>query len=338
MDNVGSTALLIGNFGHQVRDDLLYYLLLDHLELGALLLRKSEKPILYAISFEVGQLSEEYPELDVRVYDKKLSELLSVHEFNSPLSTRESSLPLKVAKELEEGVDFPGTEKIVAEKLPEEIERMRMAAKITDDIFDLVVQKWRTFNTEKDVARFITEQAIARDVDISFPPIVASGANASNPHHHPQADSIKSGFCIIDMGVRYKGYCSDMSRTLYVGNPSSDEIQLYNTIAKFQHEAVTRCFPGANGKEIDQYVRDGLGDDLSPLFVHSLGHGLGTQVHEWPRISQKVDVVLKENMIITIEPGIYSFDKYGIRIEDDVLITKKGPEVLTSSSKELVTV
>ncbi|EKD67011.1 MAG: hypothetical protein ACD_48C00636G0001, partial [uncultured bacterium] len=324
--------LVIGNFGHQVRDDLLYYLLLTHLELGIMMIPQKGMPTLYAIPFEVAQIKKAYPELRVLPFEKPLKDVLKVYE-KKQIGYRPSSMPSAyVEKRM---IALTGEERIFAIKLPEEITRLKKATTLTDNIFTDVISHWKEFKTEQDVATYIILKTIERGAEPSFSPIVASGKHASNPHHTPAKTTLTKGFCVIDMGVRYQGYCSDMTRTVYIGKPTNKEKDIYNHLLHAQHTAITACMIGTKISDIAEECRTHLGEEWNKHFTHALGHGLGTQVHEWPRVSTIVQEQLQENMYITIEPGVYPPGKFGMRIEDDVLITKKGPVVLTKSSKEL---
>ena len=326
-------VLMIGNFGHQVRDDLLYYLLLTHLELGVMMIPQKGIPTLYAIPFEVAQIKKAYPELHVLPFEKPLKDVLKVYE-KKQIGYRPSSMPSAyVEKRM---IALTGEERIFAIKLPEEIVRLKKAAALTDKIFADVITNWKKFNTEQDVATYIILKTIERGAEPSFPPIVASGKHALNPHHTPAKTTLTKGFCVIDMGVRYQGYCSDMTRTVYIGKPTKKEKDIYNHLLHAQHTAITACMIGTKISDIAEECRTHLGEEWNKHFTHALGHGLGTQVHEWPRVSTSVQEPLGENMYITIEPGVYPPGKFGMRIEDDVLITKKGPVVLTKTEKKLI--
>lgn len=336
------SGLVIGNFGHQVRCDMMYYLLLEHLELGCMYIPARGKPMLWGISFEVPQLKEHHHELSVKAYNKPLHELLS-KKASGPTGIRESSLPITALKSLRKIktcklAKFKNDESIYAIKLPEEIKRLERAAKLTDILFSDLVNNWKKFSTEEDAANFLLVEMARRGIEYSFPPIVASGTHAANPHHEYAGTKIQKGFCVIDMGVRYKGYCSDMTRTIFVGNPTKSEEELYEKVLEAQTETTKLVQPGKNVIDIDLFCRNHLGKELNKQFIHSLGHGVGTQVHEWPRVSSNVDLELQTGMVITIEPGVYKQGSYGIRIEDDVLVTEKGPRILNSSTKRLIKV
>jgi Xaa-Pro aminopeptidase len=337
-------GLLIGNFGHQIHDDILYYLLLTHLELGMLYIPSRGKPTLYGISFEVNQLKKRYSDIIVRPYIGSMGELLKRHVTKtSILSIRPQSLPHAVFRQLKKikGLSMrhlTGEELLISQKLPEETERIQEACTITDTIFASLLEDWSNFKTEQDAADHIIMETARHGIEPSFPPIVASGARASNPHHHPAKTRLTQGFCVIDMGVRYKGYCSDMTRTIFVGTPKKAEYALYQTLLSIQEACVKKVTVGASTKNIDEFCRDSLGPILNDQFIHGLGHGVGTQVHEWPSISAYQDLALKEGMVVTIEPGVYLSGKYGIRIEDDVLVTKHGPIILNNTPKKLITI
>jgi len=338
-----SDGVFVINPSHQIHDDLLYYLLLTHLELGAIFIPKKGKPILWAIPFETKQLKKAYPEISVKPYDKKLSELLSTYSTKQIWRIRESALPVSALKQLRKLKNIKlaplsQDELIYAEKLPDEIKLLQKAANITDELFAELIANWKTFKKESDATSFLLTEMARRGIEPSFPPIVASGKNAANPHHNTYSGKLQKGFCVIDMGVRYKGYCSDMTRTIFIGKPTEKQRAFYTHIQNIQQNTVEMVRPGVTVADIDTFCRSELGPELNKQFIHSLGHGLGSQVHEWPRVSSHVDLKLKPNMYITIEPGVYKHGSYGIRIEDDVLVTEKGYKVLNKTAKDLIIV
>ncbi len=332
-------ALLIGNFGHQIADDLLYYLLLKKLEYGMMYIPARGKPTLFGISFEVAQLQKAYPDITVKSFDKKVSELIKIKN-EIKIGIRTNALPYSIYKELKDyrTIEFKNSNEIVATKLPEEIKILQKAAEITGVVFEEAVRNWKLFKTEIDVANFINHSFVALGFEPSFPTIVASGKNAAHPHHVPTRTKIQKGFCVIDMGVRYQGYCSDMTRTVFVGKPTKKDTTLYQIVLDAQVKTTAIVKSGVVAKELDIFCREVLGETLSKEFVHGLGHGVGTQVHEWPSVSGRSETVLQENMLITIEPGVYKQNAYGIRIEDDVLVMKNRSRVLTSTRSDLLIV
>jgi len=225
-----------------------------------------------------------------------------------------------------------------ATKTKEEIEIIRTACKITDDIIHNTLWNFKRFNTESDVSAFLINETIKRGLTTSFKPIVASGKNACEAHHEPQNTKLQKGFCIIDFGIRYKGYCSDISRTVYIGTPTTEEIELYHKVLDVQTTLIGRCRPNKSFIEIQEEAHKLLGEH-SQYFTHLIGHGVGTEIHENPNpkmTPRRPITKLLENSIVTIEPGVYFPGKRGIRIEDDVLITRDGPEVLTKTGKNLL--
>lgn len=216
----------------------------------------------------------------------------------------------------------------------EEINRIKTACKITDKVFDSYLKQYKKLKTEHDVVNFIKNKLYEFNSEPSFNPIVASSKNASMPHYEICNSRIKRGFCIIDVGAKYKNYCSDMTRTVFYGKANEKEKDLHNKVLEIQNNAIKIIKPDVKAKSLDLKIRKQLGN-LSSLFIHGLGHGIGIQVHEAPSLNKSSKDILKENMVFTIEPGIYKKGKFGIRIEDTVLLEKNCKQ-LTKSKKELV--
>lgn len=336
--------LLIGNFGHQIQDDLLYWLILEKLEYGYMLIPKTGKPLLFAISFEVEGLKHKRKEyIDILPAGAPLDEVLRQHIGNEKkiIAIRPGVFPLDQVQKINlmpslTLTDFTGDTAIIEKKLPKEIERMRQAAALTDIIFSELIKSWNEFYTEADAANYLLSRMAERGIEPSFAPIIASGKNAANPHHRPLYKPLQEGFCVIDFGIRFKGYCSDMTRTIYIGTPNEQEKILYQKLLTAQENTIAKIMPSISVNELEEGCRQELGEELSSSFIHSLGHGLGTQVHELPSVSKKSAAYLQEHMIITIEPGLYVPNSYGMRIEDDILVTEQGYEVLTKSGKTLL--
>ena len=219
-------------------------------------------------------------------------------------------------------------------KNEEEIKRIREACRITDKIYELFVKNYKRLKNERDILHFIQNKLAEYNANSSFNPIIASSDNASMPHYEICNSKIRRGFCIIDFGAKYKNYCSDMTRTVFYGTPNKKERGLYEKIMNIQNNLVESIMSGMEAKYAYNGAKKQLGK-LSPLFIHGLGHGIGVEVHEPPSLSKYSEDVLKENMVFTIEPGIYKKNKSGIRIEDTVLLNKKCVQ-LTNSRKELI--
>ncbi len=221
-------------------------------------------------------------------------------------------------------------------KEKDEIMKIKRACSIADRIFAGIIRNF-SFRTEEDILKYIEQQAMEHGCRLSFPSIVASGKNASMPHYRGKNVKLKKGFCVIDFGIEYKGYMSDMTRTIYIGRPSKHESWLYSILLRVQKRAIESARPGMSVSELVRIVKKALGR-YEKNFIHALGHGIGVQIHELPSISEASKEKLGENDVFTIEPGIYFPGKLGIRIEDDILMTKKGPVVLSRSKKSLVAV
>lgn len=171
--------------------------------------------------------------------------------------------------------------------------------------------------------------------DVSFDPIVAFGPNSALPHHAPgHAKLKKSDIVLIDMGMKYQGYCSDMTRMILPKKPTAKHLEIYNTVLKAQLNAIKHIKEGVTGKQADAFARDiikeaGYGEN----YGHAGGHGVGLDIHETPSLSENFKKKFKANTVVTIEPGIYLPKEFGVRIEDMLLITKKGNKNLTKIKK-----
>ena len=215
-----------------------------------------------------------------------------------------------------------------------EIEYIKKACQITDDCFTYILNYIKIGMTEKQIADEIERYFRTSGCGVAFETIVASGTNSSMPHATPTDKKIEKGDVItIDMGCSYKGYCSDMTRTIFVGEIKENIKQIYDLVLDNQQIALNEIKEGASIKIISRIIEGNFkvnGYD----FMHALGHGVGMDVHETPVISSKSEKNLKENMVIAIEPGIYVPGMYGVRIEDTILVTKEGCISLTNSSKD----
>jgi len=199
------------------------------------------------------------------------------------------------------------------------------AFEITCKRFNECLNNFSQFKTEKEVKNFLE-----KDLIVSFPTIVASGQGASLPHYDGEK-KLEKGFCVLDFGILHEGICTDVSRTIYIGKPSKEEISLYNYLLYEHKKCLKKVKLNSNARYIEKSLRKRL-KEKNKLFIHSLSHGLGNVVHEpLPKRLKKLD-------LITIEPGFYKKDEFGIRIEDDVYINEEGkPEILTKKiPKQLI--
>lgn len=222
-----------------------------------------------------------------------------------------------------------------------ELDHIRKAAEITDRAFAHILGVIRPGISERELAielEYFMERQGSEGT--AFPSIVASGARSALPHGTASDKTINSGdLVVLDFGAKYKGYCADMTRTVAVGEISSELRQIYDIVYEAQEFARRRIIPGMTGQDADSLARDiieskGYGD----RFGHGLGHGVGLLVHEEPRLGLKSDVVLKSGMIVTVEPGIYLPDAGGVRIEDLSFIKEDGLEILSTSPRELIVI
>ncbi len=220
-------------------------------------------------------------------------------------------------------------------KTKEEISYIKKACQITDQIFNTIISDFY-FETEIELRDFIECEIQRRNLKPSFPPIVTSGPRAGNEIHPQSTNKTLQGFVIIDFGVIYKGYMSDMTRTVFVGTPKEKDIQYYAQVFLSKTTAEHYVLPKVKVVAADLAAREALGK-LNQYFIHTLGHGVGKKIHEAPKIYWKNGkIAFKENMVVTVEPGIYIPKKLGIRIEDTGVVTKKGFVALTRSTQELI--
>ncbi|MEG1448427.1 MAG: aminopeptidase P family protein [Oscillospiraceae bacterium] len=224
-------------------------------------------------------------------------------------------------------------------KTPYEIDCIKKAQDITDKAFTHIIQYIEAGKTDKEVAlelEFFARKNGAENVSFDF--IVVSGKNSSLPHGVPSDKVIEKGdFITMDFGVLYGGYCSDMTRTVAVGEVSEEQKLVYNTVLKANTEAEKIIKSGLICSGIDKVARDIIAEaGFGENFGHGLGHSVGVEIHEEPRFSPKCDTIIQEGVVMTVEPGIYLEGKFGCRIEDMVVVTKDGCEIITKSPKELI--
>jgi len=220
----------------------------------------------------------------------------------------------------------------------DEIQLMRQAAALGDSLFATILQTARVGVPEIEVAAALEYEAKKKGAqEMAFGTIIASGARSALPHGRASQATIQAnGFVVCDFGVILTGYCSDMTRTLFMGRPSAEARRIYDAVLEAQLAGVSAVRPGATAAEIDQAARKSLKKiGLAKYFTHSTGHGVGLEIHEAPRLAATSQEVLQPGMIITVEPGVYIPGKWGVRIEDTVLVTETGHEILTHTIKEL---
>jgi Xaa-Pro aminopeptidase len=220
-----------------------------------------------------------------------------------------------------------------------EILRIRRAVDLGASLFRIALKKIRPGVTEVEVAAAMEYEARRAGAEsMSFPTILASGARSAIVHGRASGARIpRRGFVVCDFGVILAGYCSDRTRTVHVGRPSAEARRLYEAVLEAQQAAIAAVRPGATAADVDGAARRVLRKwKLAQYFTHSTGHGLGLEIHEAPRLAEGQTHKLEPGMVITIEPGAYLPGKWGVRIEDVVVVTPSGCEVLTPTDKELV--
>jgi Xaa-Pro aminopeptidase len=249
----------------------------------------------------------------------------------------------KLRELLEDRVELVGAgglvEKLRAVKEPGEIEKIRVATAAADAAFAHLLEQGLAGRTERDLVtaleRAMVDQGASRP---SFGSIVAAGPNGALPHAAPRDVEVRSGqLVVIDWGAEVDGYCSDCTRTVAIGEPGEEARAVYELVLEAQRAGVGAVRAGAGGREVDAVARrvieaGGHGDE----FGHGLGHGVGIEVHEAPRLSTRSEDELEPGNVVTVEPGVYLPGRLGVRIEDLVVVGEDGCEILTGLDKELL--
>ncbi len=247
----------------------------------------------------------------------------------------------RLEEKLPDGVELVAAGGMVAElrrvKDEEELAAIAAAAELADDVWRRTLERGLLGRTEREVARGAEALIRERGAEPSFPAIVATGANGALPHAEPGEREIRRGDLVVfDMGAKLDGYCSDGTRTFAAGEPEGRGRDVYEVVRRAQEAALDEAAAGIGGEALDAVARGliaeaGHGD----RFGHGLGHGVGLEVHEGPRVSLRSEDVLQEREVVTIEPGVYLPGVLGVRIEDLVVIRAGGCDNLSSLPKDL---
>ncbi len=314
-----------------------------------LVLGKNSELILSDMRYTT-QLEEECPEIPVEVRGPEMKML----EFIEQVAKKAKYASVAI----EADVMTVATHKAIAEKLPkvelvptsgqveqlrmvkdkEEVQQIRDAVHCAERAFGVIKASMRAEQTEKQVADNMEHQIrLFGGQCSSFPPIIAVGPRAALPHARPGKSKIgESDFVLVDWGARVGGYASDLTRMVVTGRISPKLRKIYGVVAKAQQRAIDTIRHGVKMNDVDAAARSHIAKSgYGKYFGHGLGHGIGLQIHEAPRLGPKEDAELAAGMVVTVEPGIYVPGWGGVRIEDDVLVTRSGCEVLTSCSKVL---
>ena len=248
----------------------------------------------------------------------------------------------KLEEAAPEGVELIAAERLVSRlrrrKDADELQRIAEAAKLADEVYEWTLERGLVGRTEREV-RLAAEQRM-RELgadDPSFPAIVAAGENAALPHHEASDREIRGGeLVIIDMGALVDGYCSDCTRTFATGELDDEREAAYELVRVAQAAGLESIAPGVGGRDADAVARERIeAGGLGEHFGHGLGHGVGIEVHEAPRLAKTSEDTLVEGDVVTVEPGVYLRGRFGIRIEDLVAVTGDGSRNLSSLSKDL---
>jgi len=230
----------------------------------------------------------------------------------------------------------------------DKIENIHLAATLTDKCFTYILSKLKLGVDEGAIMQEIESFFRKNGAKNAFPPIVAFGKHASQPHFNtPDNEPLTNNqLVLLDFGAKVNGYCADMTRTVFIGKPNDEWVKAYNIVSETQQAVINEIEKyfdvsihqsiNISGATMDRIAKDRIEKAGYPPYKHSLGHAIGHKVHEAPRLSVKRDALIYPGMVFTIEPGIYIENEYGIRIEDTVLLKEDGLEILTKSSKDLL--
>ena len=274
-------------------------------------------------------------------FPRSLADYISAHQFDS-VAIEADALPYPHALSLEEALSDARIKFVTdlkeqwrASKDGSEMESLARAAQVTDQVFEEIESTIRPGESERDLARRISARLIETGDGLAFDVIVASGANAARPHHRPGERRIQSEeTIIIDMGCRIDGYCGDLTRTLWLGGPSQQFRDMYQAVLDAQVATKRVMTAGTPVRDVGAAADKSLQDaGYGEYILHSVGHGVGLEIHESPAIRQELDAILPLNSVVTVEPGLYVPDWGGIRIEDVVVVGESACRTLTAASK-----
>jgi Xaa-Pro aminopeptidase len=294
-----------------------------------------------------GMAAQVCPELPV-IVDRQVAGVLvarAAGDGHGPLGfeahdmTVEQHTALAADAEVELVPAGPLVERLRMVKDEEEIALLREACAITDRAFEAVLPEVRAGVTERAVAIALERAMVDFGAERpAFESIIASGPNGAVPHHHPGGRELERGDLVtMDFGALYGGYHADMTRTVAIGEPAGWQRDLYDLVREAQRAGVAAAVPGAETKDVDAAARDviaraGHGD----AFSHGLGHGVGLEIHEAPLMGYDKTGKLTDRVPITAEPGVYLTGRGGVRIEDTLVVRADGPELLTTTTKDLL--
>ena len=313
------------------------------------LLEKNGKTTIIAPELEVGRAKDESQDCTVITAERGsglISSLIKKIKKNQVCTDCQNysvmvSLKKSIPKIISTTEPFYNSRIVKDEK---EIKILKKASKIIDEMFDVCSKKMKVGQKESDLQTILMKYALEQEMfDTGYkstlnPLIIAGGPNGALPHAQVSQRKFKKGDLVVtDLTLRYKGYVSDATRTFALGKISSQANEVYEIVKESQRLGLKSVNPNVDCKDVDNACRNYIEEkNYGKYFIHSTGHGIGLEVHELPTISYRSDTKLKENMTITVEPGIYIENEFGIRIEDS-LIVKDKPFVMHKFTKDLVT-
>ena len=313
---------------------------------GALIVPKTKDAFLIAPEMEYGRAKKSSIKSVYKMDRKKFFESISIILRKKGIKTKnigidKSAFTLLAYKSFKKQFKRTKTKDLALDclrlretKTKEERRIVRKAFSYGNKIISKAIKNFKKFKTEAEAAAFLEYEAKKLGLEMSFPQIIASGKNASMPHHMPKNMKLQKGFCVIDFGIKYNGYCTDITRTIYIGKPTKQEKEIYTFLLKIQKDIINNIRLNDSCSKIYGNCVKNLGK-YSKYFIHGLGHGVGTEIHELPNLTLNSKDKIQKNTVFTIEPGIYIQNKLGIRIEDTILMEKK-PILLTKVSKDLL--
>ncbi|MBI2579363.1 MAG: aminopeptidase P family protein [Candidatus Aenigmarchaeota archaeon] len=339
----GIDSLLLFTREDDIDPNFYYFTGMSRMQrLTAYMIAGKGKPVVITNPLEYGMLSRNRNFTAVKTENRKqiqsalrqrLGEKVGINcDYVSVNSMKKLRSVLKGRKFIDVSKQLCGMRAV---KAKEEIHKIREACRITEELFSFLEASARKGRTEIGIANGLETEARRLGAEgMAFPPIIASGRNSAVPHHRTGKAKLAGGILLADIGVIYEGYCSDITRTYYIGEPTVMHKHMYAVINSARKEAIKTAKPGVRAKKIfesaNSIIKKGYGSGM----IHSLGHGLGIEVHEAPSVSSKSKETLGSGMCITIEPGYYMWD-FGVRIEDDIVIAKK-PVMLSRAPDNLV--
>jgi len=344
-------CVLLRNLSSSFDCNFSYFSSLGSIEIenGFLVLSKGKKPVLLTNTLDFGLARKKAKNCFVIAYknekdlQKKLKKYIKgkkigFNGFFYPVFNFKKLKKLLPKKRFEDISEELG--KVRETKTKEEIKKIQKACEIAEKALQEMPKIAKAGKTEEQIAKALEFKAKELGAEgLAFPTIVAFGKNASIPHYRAGKTKIgKKGFLLIDFGVKVEGYCSDLSRTFFVGKAGKKEKEMYSIVWQAQQKAIKKAKEGIKAGELFKEANGLIQKKLKQKMIHSLGHGLGLEVHDFPnRMGENAEFLLKKGMVLTAEPGYYNPRMGGIRIEDDIVIERKGCRVLSKRApRELI--